>query len=285
MRYYLILFITFLTTGIYRGYCQSPEPLKLAQLIFAKDSFPELSKYSTGEYKGKPNGRDLSDSSLRRFELLMKDSNKAVVVMTVVSSLDTTKGIDTYLYFQRDSIWKMSAFRALAMTGILEDMKNMLEKLTPQEVDEIIKKSKKDKKEKYYGFTTREEYQFELGNVRLTLDLDKNIIQHFKNNRTEFERLKELALGEAANKKKDDERSVSLLEKYNKDYRKLFISSVSYSDYDLGENVLSFLIGGMLDNTVGYLYVKDKKDLPAISADRIIMIREIGDGWYLYKTT
>jgi hypothetical protein len=41
----------------------------------------------------------------------------------------------------------------------------------------------------------------------------------------------------------------------------------------------------MLDNTVGYLYVKDKEDLPEMTDRRVIMIREISDGWYIYKTT
>jgi hypothetical protein len=65
----------------------------------------------------------------------------------------------------------------------------------------------------------------------------------------------------------------------------LFISSVSYGDYELGGGCLVFSIGGMMDNTVGFLYVKDKKHLPKMDDSGVIMIREIGDGWYLYKTT
>jgi hypothetical protein len=68
------------------------------------------------------------------------------------------------------------------------------------------------------------------------------------------------------------------------EYRKLYISSVWFGDYELG-NCLNFLIGGLLDNTVGFIYVKNKKDLPVMSPDKIIMIREIGNGWFIYKTT
>ena len=32
-------------------------------------------------------------------------------------------------------------------------------------------------------------------------------------------------------------------------------------------------------------FVKDKKDVPEMNPSRIIMIREIGNGWYIYKTT
>ena len=41
----------------------------------------------------------------------------------------------------------------------------------------------------------------------------------------------------------------------------------------------------MIDNTVGYLYVHDRENLPKMNPSRIIMIREIGSGWYLFKTT
>ncbi|GAB4050004.1 hypothetical protein [Spirosoma litoris] len=37
--------------------------------------------------------------------------------------------------------------------------------------------------------------------------------------------------------------------------------------------------------TVLDVYIANKKNLPAMSADLIIMLREIGDGWYVYKTT
>ena len=46
-----------------------------------------------------------------------------------------------------------------------------------------------------------------------------------------------------------------------------------------------YLIGGVLDNTVGYMYQPDPAKLPAISAGYFILIRPLGNGWYLYKTT
>ena len=72
----------------------------------------------------------------------------------------------------------------------------------------------------------------------------------------------------------------NLIKKLAPDYRKLFISSVSYRN-----ECLDFSIGGMLDNTVGYFYVKDKEGLPEMNLRDMIMVREIEDGWYLYKTT
>jgi hypothetical protein len=203
--------------------------------------------------------------------------------MTILDSTGK-KGLDTYLHFEKDTFWKMSAFRSLAMTGIIEQVKFELEKMTSQQVDELIKKSKKEKNNDYVVFTSRQDYNFQIGNARLTLELDDNIMKHFLVNKAEFERIKNAAFKELGTIKTDEERSTKLLEKMKPAYQKLFISSISFGGYETG-NTLNFLIGGMLDNAVGYLYAKDKKDLPEMNSDRVIMIREIGNGWYMYKTT
>jgi hypothetical protein len=272
------IFILTITTACGQTY----DPLALAKKIFGKDSLPDIVNYIKGEYKGRPNGQDLQKNSTTKFILLGQTNKNAVVAMTILDS--TGNGLDTYLHFEKDTTWKMSAFRALAMTGIIEQIKIDLEKLTPQQVDDIIKKSKKNTKEDYAMFTSREDYDFELGNAKLTLELDDNIIKHFFANQAEFERIKNIALKQLEGKEVDEERSKNLVENLKADYRKLYISSVSTGGYELG-NCINFLIGGMVDNSVGYLYVKDKKDLPEMNSDRIIMIREIGNGWYIYKTT
>lgn len=133
-------------------------------------------------------------------------------------------------------------------------------------------------------FKSKQDYNLELINAKLTLELDDNIVKHFLTNRAEFERLKNLALTQLEKEKVYEERRIKLIENYKADYKRLFISSVSTGGYELG-NCINFLIGGMLDNTVGYIYVKDKKDLPEMNPNRIIMIKEIKNGWYIYKTT
>jgi hypothetical protein len=274
--------LTFLILTVTTVYGQTYEPFDLAKKIFGKDSLPNIDNYITGEYKGRPNGQDLQKGSTTKFTLLGQTEKTAVVAMTILDSLG--KGLDTYLHFEKDTVWKMSAFRALAMTGIIEQVKIELEKMTPQQVDDIIAKSKKKKKDDFAMFTSREDYNFQLGNAKLTLELDDNISKHFVSNQAEFERLKNLALTQLEKGKVDKERSMKLIENLKTDYQKLFISSVSTGGYGLG-NCINFLIGGMVDNSVGYIYVKDKKDLPAMNSDRVIMIREIGNGWYIYKTT
>lgn len=275
---FLIIFLTFSTS-----YCQSIEPLDLAKKIFGKEKFSNIKKYISGEYKGKPNGQDLQKNSLLKFNLLEQSENQAVVAMTILDST-TTSGMDAYLFFKKDNVWKMDAFRGLAMTGMIQQIKVELEKMSTTQINEIIEESKKSTESDFKMFSSIEEYRFELENAKLTLELDDNIISHFLKNESEFERIKEAAFKELENKNTDDERGIKF-DNLKNECQKIFISSLSYGGYELGNRCLKFLIGGMLDNTVGYFYIKDKKDLPTMNSNRIIMVREIGNGWYIFKTT
>lgn len=247
----IIIVFTTLFLIVTTLYGQTYEPLDLAKKIFGKDIFPNIESYITGEYEGRPNGQDLQKGATTKFILLGQTDKRAVVAMTILDSLNN--GFDTYLHFEKDTVWKMSAFRSLAMTGIIEQVKIELEKMTPQQVDDIVAKSKKKKKDKFALFSSREEYNFQLGNAKLTLESDDNIIKHFLTNQAEFERLKNLAFLQLKKEKADEERSIRLIENLKTDYQKLLISSVTTGGYDLG-NCINFQIGGILDNTVGYIY-------------------------------
>ncbi len=264
-------------------YGQKFEPLALAKKLFGKDSVTNMGDYITGEYKGQPNGQSFPKDVIIVFSLLGQKDKTAVVAMTILDS--SGNGLDTYLHFEKDTVWKMNAFRALAMTGIIEQVKIELEKMTPQQVDDIIARSKKKKKNDFSMFTSREDYYFQLGNAKLTIELDANIAKHFLTNQAEFERINNVVFNELESKNGNEEGKLKLLENVKADYRKLFISSVSFGDYEVCSNCLNFLIGGILDNTVGYLFIKDRKDLPEMNPDGIIFIKEIGNGWYIYKRT
>lgn len=263
-----------------RSRAQGPGPLQLAQLIFGPAVFPQLDRHITGEYDGKPNGTNLSEDVQRQYLVLDSTAGAAVVAL----ELSDAKGVgaDAYLFFERDTVWKMSAMRGLAMTGIIETIQQELARLSDKQVNRIIREAKDDT----LGiglFKSREEYEFMLGNTRLTIARDRDIISHFEAHRGEFERIKDVALAELARTPVDAERSTSLATAEEAVYRKLFITSVSQS-YELGA-VLNFLIGGMVDNSVGYFYASAPEFVPEINASRIIMVRAIGNGWYMYKTT
>ena len=258
-------------------------PLELAKKIFAKTEFEPIKIYSTGDfggyYKCHPTGQDIAKDARLQFSLLNQTETKAVVVMTILDK--TGRGIDTYLHFKKERIWKLSSFRNLAMTEAIHGAIAEMENMTTQKIDSVIDISQKDTTGNA-TFKSKEDFDFELANMKLTVSLDSEIVAHFIKNKLEFERLKSIVF-ENIHIDTDGERFIAD-KAFIKDYRKLLISSVRLNDYELGKGV-SFTIGGILDNTVGYLYIRDKKDIPEMDPDKIIMLREIGNGWYLYKTT
>ena len=55
----------------------------------------------------------------------------------------------------------------------------------------MIEKSKKSKDKKSSTFSSRADYDFELGNARLVLELDDNIVKHFKKMKLNLNALKQ----------------------------------------------------------------------------------------------
>ncbi len=264
-------------------YCQGQvdNPLALVKTIFAKDSFPDLYNHVAGEYNGHPNGTDLPSNITTDFLLLNQNEKTAVVNLTITDSLGHE--FDTYLHLKKDSIWKILAIRALAMTGLIEEINKELKSMTDAQIDTIIEFSKKGTLG-YSMFKSRKEYEYELGRTGLIIASDNELILHFKKNESDFELIKNSILLEIDSLKIDQEREIRIGEKLKPNYNSLFISSIKIGGFQFG-NALNFVIGGMIDNTVGYLFVQKKEDLSKMNPCRIIMIREIGSGWFLYKTT
>lgn len=278
----VLVLIALFTILFSNAYTQNYKPVELAKLIFSKTPFLQIDKYTTCEYKGEPNGNILLSQSKTEFFLLEQTETKAVVAMTILDSGKHTS--DCYLHFRKDSVWKLCAFRNLAMTKLIKESIEDFDKLTPEEIDKLIFNSKNNKNKKAIPFDSREDFYISLANAKLTIESDKNIIKHFYNNQAEFERIKDMALKELDTIQIDKTGKVNLCETSEKQYEKLLISSITFSDEQY-KNCLNFKIGGLMDNTVGYFYVKDLKDLPEMTPDDVIMLREIGEGWYLYKTT
>jgi len=265
---FLILFCGFLNA-------QELQPLKLVEKVFTDKKFVQkTSKFSTGEYKGHPNVNDLGENTNLKFRLLNQSENSAVVNITIVDNLGN--GIDTYAHLKKDKKWKIGAFRALAMTGILYQIKTEFEKMTEQQIDSLIKTDTEN-------FKSRKDFDIEFENIKLTLDLDDTIIEHFKKNERKFEQLRTELLNIEINEDEQTYRKIDLGEKINFDYKELLLSSISTSNYC--DNCFEFVIGGMIDNTVGYLFIPNGQSIPKMSPNRLILLREIGNGWYIFKTT
>lgn len=190
---------------------------------------------------------------------------------------------DSYLFFEKDTIWKVSAFRALAMTGIIAKINEDLKAFSPQQVDSVIAARHTVKKDNRM-FKSKSEYQYLLGNTSLTLASDSALILHFNNNKDAFEKTRETLVAKGITSLDNGTRDMKGIDDVRKQLKLLFIDNV-YPNSNSTKNTLTFLIGGILDNAVGYMYIPNKTDVPEITASNFILIRELGNGWYLYKTT
>jgi len=257
------------------------DPLTLAKTIFARQKFENINKHVTGEYNGTPNGTDLPNNVNIVFELLDKNDKVAVVAMTIVDS--TGKAFDTYLHFVNDNVWKVTAFRALALTGIYGEILSNYDKMTQSQRDSLNLVQEKVIELPGYSYKPKP-IDWTIKNARLVLSSDKDLIDYFKKNEEKFEALKDglLSKGILQSNKRLEELDGSKLFQNQIDI--LLIDNVGRSTFGSPKN-LEFVIGGMTDNSVGYLFVKDIRNKPSMTPNEFIMIREIGNGWYLFKTT
>jgi hypothetical protein len=255
---------------------QSYTPIQLTEQIFTNRQFKNIDKYCIGEYKGIPKAKDFSKSFKLKFKVIFQNDSAANINMTISDSTEK-KGTDTYIFLVKDSVWKITSFRALAKTSMLVKMIEEYSAFNETQIDSLIQI---EKMALHPNINSRADFELMMENVKLTIDFDNNIIQHFLDNKISFEVIKNKAQKFIASKKSEMLKTEKLISGLENEFRPLLITSVYYnSDY------IKFLIGGAMDNMVGYIYCKDKTLLPSMSPNSFILIREIGDGWYLYKTT
>jgi len=170
------------------------------------------------------------------------------------------------------------------MTDIIATVNRQLRSLSKTQVDSMLNIPPDRNGIDHRDFKTREEYNFTLGNTTLILAPDDTLIAYFKKNKALFNTIKDELVAKGIMKTTDGTISMKDIDNIRAQMRSVFIDE-AMPDSESSPNNLKFTIGGVLDNSVGYMYVKDKNDVPEMSPGLFIMIREIGDGWYLFKTT
>ena len=161
--------------------------------------------------------------------------------------------MDVYFTLNREGAhWKVSALRALALTGIPEMARDEL------------------KKKKNPTATERDE----LANLNLLLSLDANLKRHFTAHQSAFEQL-----ARATNSPKLSAPAQKQMKSLQRQLR------LNQSAPLAAKNASrEFIIGGMTDNLVGYGY-SPSGALPPISTENYIWVERLGPHWYLFRTT
>lgn len=259
------------------------QPLQIAEQFVAKTGWPNMRDYLSGEAAGQARrqslGQQIPATLQRHCQLLQQGAATAVVAVELRDSVSRS---DIYLHFLRDSAttaapWKLAAVRSLAMTQLGPPMLKILANMPPAEITQYNQKH------------PEASHAFMLGNIRLWIGSDAEIMEHFNRYQPKFQQAARLiqsrqffaapldstlAGEQAANA---DAEVLALL-------RSLYISRVTQRT--LGSPAgLEFIIGGVTNNTVGLLYQPDAARVPPMSPDRVIVMKPLGHGWYLYKTT
>ena len=166
---------------------------------------------------------------------------------------------DLYFYLRLEGgAWKIVTMRRLALTGMLEDIYLGL-------------KAKK-------SLTAEEAGMF--ANVGLILASDAALRDWFKQNREALDKLADLARRQAAGKllfiNDRDEQHPEVAQAL----KRMHLSLVEVH----ADGNVRVVIGGMTDNTVGFLH-SPRRTPPPISPSQHIWVEEVADGWYLFRTT
>jgi hypothetical protein len=166
---------------------------------------------------------------------------------------------DLYLYLRRklDGRWTIEAARTLAVMEIPRELRRTLRAM-PNRTAEL---------------------EAALRNAELTLASDRALRIWFGENRGALERLRRIA--EAGGTPPGEiERVVDTPEARQRlqDLHAILLR-ISHT------GVVSVTIGGILENSVGFLHASDPDLVPAIDPSDHIWIEPVGDGWYLFKTT
>lgn len=176
-----------------------------------------------------------------------------------VLSRRPTRVVDCYLYMERrEDGWKIFAMRELSLTGISE---MALVDLRSRPI-------------------LTEDERFALNQIQLELSSDQELKLWFAKSRESLERLVELALTKLGDKRDyvkyddDSEPEVSAA------LQKLFVNSIDLKPH----GNIEVVFGGILDNTVGFLFSANNTP-PQIAPNSYIWVERVAEKWYLFRTT
>ncbi|AJQ92904.1 hypothetical protein [Gynuella sunshinyii] len=225
------------------------DELRLVEQFFGQEGINNKREVYAGEmlehYLDKPT---LGESLPKGIDVSLRllEKNLQREIYAVLLSKDG-RSQDWYIYLVNDqNKWKISAVRNLALPGIFF-----------MALQEIQSKSNR---------TKEEEYQYQ--NMLLTLQLDSELKEFLHKN---IDSLNVIAVQAKTSQEKATESAKHL--------------NLNFVGYESSSGIVDINIGGILDNSVGYLFVPTGAEVPKMSDDNYIYIESVTGNWYVYKTT
>ncbi|MDQ3111840.1 MAG: hypothetical protein M3R17_18280 [Bacteroidota bacterium] len=248
-------------------------PLQVVERYVSPGGFPNKLKFFCCELYGEWNadstlGQYLPKRVQRTSELIFQDTAHAMVAVWLH---DTTTSLDIYFYLVKAQNWTIYAARSLVMKQSAKDALKSLDSIPEKDRGEA------------YTKTHAHTYYFETKNLELWDNSDDVLAAHFIEHKKQFQQIQKRLVKKGFTK--TDSLVINAIKdkKIKKLTNEILIRGFEYDKRYPG--CIFYLIGGIADNTVGYLYQPDGKKIPLITEKHYILIKPLGDGWYLFKTT
>jgi len=189
-------------------------------------------------------------------KIVLLDKNNAIARYQL--SAENGFIADVYFYMSKPDSWRIKSVRRLALTGLLEETQAGL-------------KGKK--------VLTQEEKNI-LANIELTLGTDELLRDWLINNKTLMEQLIDVFTSSDVPKRQAIVADGPGFPKISALLKQLHINSMELQP----DGNIEIVIGGLVDNTVGYIYSPENNP-PKMDDDNYFWIEKVLDNWYLFRTT
>lgn len=247
----LVFTFVFLIVTVSPAHAAESAPESLVRSFFSKNSIADKFALYTGEmfhlYLGQPTlGQTLPPDIKITPRLLQKKMQQ------MIYAVDLQRGEQSqtwYVFLRRERvIWKLEAVRTLAQTGVIYTLLQQLGQ----------KKNRSAKEERTYQ------------NMLLTVSSDEKLKKYVRLNIPMLQKLVVLASSGKA------EEATHLAEMQSLNFVELLRTD---------HRIVNINIGGILDNSVGILYVPKDAIPPEMHPSEYIYIEQVLDNWFIYKTT
>jgi len=261
-------------------------PLSLTKKYFSGDlkNYKTYFAFESIDHDFDP--RKIQKKAVIHYETIFNSGKKAVIAVSIE---EKNQASDAYVFWINVGEWKLQAVKTLwlpAMYNILvEQYKDLDEQGIKLKYEEIIKKNLEEdsilSRDMVIGqIGSLADFTANIRSLQLTISPDKELIEHFERQKEKFNALLKEVNSNFADK--GTKLRLDIKSDYKIRMQEILITVISNPD---NENNIQFIIGGMNKNLVGYLYCKDYSNLPQMDSKGFILIKSLGNGWYLFKTT
>ena len=232
--------------------------------------------------------RLFSDSNVnkyvRSFNIVCQNEATTVVSVALVDQANSEWNCYLHMNMNKERVWEVLSIRRLEMSGFIAQIKDMLASWTESRVESFTYSDNRSKNT-FCLFNKREEYDFELNNARLIVASEHDLVLHFNKNIVDFTRMQKYLVADKNFFTTSKMPEINFKDQFRRQLDKVYIKWVKSGAYYGVKNSMLFVVGGLLHNIVGYMFCIEKENLPSIDNSIFIMYRDLGNGWYLFKTS